>query len=79
MSVDLVLRAVGTLTCMYTVGLFVTVMSLAAVNAAGYAAGPPCGDGGCHMVAYQARFEQVATPADSRFVRGAVILLADNI
>ena len=36
MSVDLVLRAIASLTCMYTAGLFVTLASIATINAAGY-------------------------------------------
>ncbi len=50
MSVDLVLRAIATLSCMYTAGLFITLTSIAALNAAG--AGPICGPSGC-MAAYE--------------------------
>ena len=35
MTVDLVLRAIATLSCMYTAGLFITLTSIAALNAAG--------------------------------------------
>ncbi|HKZ95544.1 MAG TPA: hypothetical protein VJ045_01035 [Hyphomicrobiaceae bacterium] len=79
MSVDVVLRAIGTLTCMYTVGLFVTVLSLATVNAASYAAGPPCGPVGCQVAAYHQRFEPTAAPAEPHFLGTAAILLAENI
>lgn len=52
MSVDLVLRAIATLTCMYTAGLFITLSTIAALNAAG--ADPMCGPGGC-MATYEQR------------------------
>jgi hypothetical protein len=45
MSVDLVLRAIASLTCMYTAGLFVTLASIATMNAAGY--DPYCTGTGC--------------------------------
>ena len=45
MSVDLVLRAIASLTCMYTAGLFVTLASIATINAAGYA--PYCKGNTC--------------------------------
>jgi hypothetical protein len=75
MSADIALRAVGTLACMYTIGLFVTVMSMAALNAASYAAGAPCSGAGCH-VAYR---EMAPAPAEPEFIRTAAILLAENI
>ncbi len=54
MSIDVILKAIGTLVCIYTVGLFVSVMSTAALNAAGATAGSPCGDRACRMAATQA-------------------------
>jgi hypothetical protein len=58
MSVDIALRAVGTLACLYGVGLFVTVMSLSALNAVSFNAGPMCGMDGCVAVAYEERLER---------------------
>jgi hypothetical protein len=59
MSTDLVLRTIGTLACVYMVGLFVSVMSFSAINAASNMAGSPCTGTGCH-VAYQQRPVQAA-------------------
>ncbi len=47
MSIDSVLRAIGAFTCIYTIGLFVTVMSTVALDAAArdtatLCAGPAC-------------------------------------
>ena len=49
-SVDLVLRAIATLSCMYTAGLFITLTSIAALNASGTNA--ICGPAGC-LAAYE--------------------------
>ena len=53
MSVDIVLRTLGTLACLYTVGLLVTVMSLASLETAGLmvTAAPPCAPSDCRAVA----------------------------
>lgn len=45
MPIDLVLRAIATLTCMYTAGLFITLTSIAALNASGTQFS--CGPAGC--------------------------------
>jgi hypothetical protein len=51
MSFDLVMRTLGVLTCLYTVGYFVTTMSVAALNGVSYNSGPMCGPSGCVTVA----------------------------
>ena len=74
MSVDLVLRAIATLSCMYTAGLFITLTSIAALNAAG--AGPICGPAGC-MAGYEQRqppIHRVAAP-----IRNAAVITASRV
>lgn len=51
MSVDLVLRAITTLSCLYSAGLFITLTSIAALNAV--TAGTDCAPVGCHVAAYE--------------------------
>ncbi len=51
MSSDLVLRAAGHIAFMCTTGLFITAMSVAALNAASMSAGPRCPVGSCITVA----------------------------
>lgn len=53
MSLDLVLRTLGTMTCVYSVGLFVAAMSVSSLNAAIASTGPFCGAGGCMTAAYE--------------------------
>jgi hypothetical protein len=48
MSTDSIFRALGALTCIYTIGLFVTVMSTAALNAVAYAPDTLCAGPACH-------------------------------
>ena len=47
MSSDIVLRSLGVMVCLYTVGYFVTSVSVAALNAVSYNTGPACGQTGC--------------------------------
>ncbi len=47
MSFENVLRALGVVACLYTVAYFITTMSVAALNAVTYTAGPTCGVHGC--------------------------------
>jgi hypothetical protein len=58
---------------MYTVGLFVSVMSTAALNAASSATGPPCSESTCHF-AYQHRQESSASLADPDLIHAAILL-----
>jgi hypothetical protein len=51
MTIDSVLRAIGVATCLYTVALFVSLMSTAALNVASFNAGTLCSDGSCTTVA----------------------------
>jgi hypothetical protein len=60
MSVDLVLRAIASLTCMYTAGLFVTLASIATINAAGY--DPYCTGHECQTASVE---RQYITPVRS--------------
>jgi hypothetical protein len=55
MSFDLVMRALGVITCLYTVAYFVTSMSVAALNAATLNSGPMCGPNGCVTIAREER------------------------
>jgi hypothetical protein len=48
MSTDSILRAFGALTCIYTIGLFVTVMSTAALNAVANVPDTLCAGPACH-------------------------------
>lgn len=70
MSVDLVLRAIATLSCMYTAGLFITLTTIAALNATG--SGPICGPAGClaSYESYQPPIHRAAAP-----IRTAAIIM----
>jgi hypothetical protein len=77
MTLDTALRALATLACVYVAGLFITVMSLSALEAATFSTGPFCSGHGCLTAANEhgpspaARF----TPASARNV---VALLEDQ-
>lgn len=73
MSIDLILKAFGTMACIYMFGLFVSVMSTAALNAAGANAGLSCADGGCRM----ARTETARMPEPT--LVHSVIMFAGNL
>jgi hypothetical protein len=60
MSVDLVLRTLATLTCVYTVGLCITLTSISALSAAG--AGAECGPAGCMLAVHE---QPTGPPAQS--------------
>ena len=77
MYTDLVLRTIGTLACIYVFGLFVSVMSLSALNAASNAAGSPCSGAGCH-VAYQERLEPSSGLTEPGLIHAAAMFVADG-
>jgi hypothetical protein len=76
MSTDLVLRTVGTLACIYAVGLFTSLLSMSALNAASNAAGTPCAGAGCH-VAYQLPHDQ-SSLGERGLVQATAILMPGN-
>lgn len=47
MTIDSVLRAIGALTCLYTIGLLVSVTSTAALNAVAHEPSVLCADVSC--------------------------------
>ncbi|MDX2306843.1 MAG: hypothetical protein NW216_01255 [Hyphomicrobium sp.] len=47
MTIDGVLRAIGALACIYTVALFVSVMSTAALQSAAFSGNAVCSDRQC--------------------------------
>lgn len=51
MTIDGVLRAIGALACIYTVALFVSVMSTAALQSAASNGGAVCADRQCSALA----------------------------
>lgn len=55
MSIDSILRAIGVFTCIYTIGLFVTVTSSAALNAVALNAGAFCTAPACPMTSVVAQ------------------------
>lgn len=77
MNLDLALRALATLACVYVAGLFITVMSLSALEAATFSTGPLCSGHSCMTAAneYQPSAAARYTPASARNV---VALLADE-
>jgi hypothetical protein len=77
MSTDLVLRTVGTLACIYMVGLFVSAMSVSALNAASNAAGSPCSGSGCH-IAYQQNPAQ-SSMDDPPIIHAAALFVAESL
>ena len=68
MSMDDVLRTIGHLTCLTSIGVFVTAMNLAAANAVAMRSPPSCTQQGCALytraqprtVISQARIESIA-------------------
>lgn len=70
MSVDLVLRAIATLTCMYTAGMFITLTSIAALNASGTQFS--CGPLGC-LAGYEQRIAPPIRVGDGPIAVAAVI------
>jgi hypothetical protein len=68
MSLDHVLRTIGHLTCLTSVGVFVTAMNLAAANAVAMRSPPSCTQQGCALytraqpktIISQARLEGMA-------------------
>jgi hypothetical protein len=77
MSTDLVLRTVGTLACVYMVGLFVSAMSFSALNAASNAAGAPCYGTGCH-VAYQQNAVDAPGIEEPHMIHAAALFVAER-
>ena len=77
MSLDTALRALATLACVYVAGLFITVMSLSALEAVTFSTGPFCSGHGCLTAANEHRPSPAArfTPASARNV---VALLEDQ-
>jgi hypothetical protein len=77
MSTDLVLRTLGTLACVYMVGLFVGTMSVSALNAASSAAGSPCSGTGCH-IAYQQDPVQASGMGGQEIIHAAALFVAEG-
>lgn len=62
---------------MYTVGLFVTLMSLSALASAGTAGHTFCTDAGCHMASYEPpRPGPIRGPAE--FIETAALVLTSD-
>ncbi len=78
MSTDLVMRTLGTLACIYMVGMFVSAMSLSALNAVSNAAGSPCMGTGCH-IAYQQSPVQAAAMDGPQIIHAAAIFVAESL
>lgn len=70
MTLDTALRALATLACVYVAGLFITVMSLSALEAATFSTGPFCSGHGCLTAANEHRPSPAArfTPTSARNV-----------
>ena len=77
MTIDIALRALATLACVYVAGLFITVMSLTALEAATFSTGPFCSGHSCMTAANEHGPSPAAryTPASARNV---VALLEDE-
>lgn len=77
MPVDIVLRTLGVMAGMYAVGLLVTVMSLASLEAAGIhvAATPTCAPGDCRRVAHHYQ-PAAAEPSSSGVLATAQLLVS---
>jgi hypothetical protein len=71
------MRTIGTLTCIYMVGLFVSVMSFSALNAASNSAGSPCSGTGCH-VAYNDRANANMPMAEPNVIHAAAMFVAEG-
>ena len=77
MTVDSILRAIGVLTCIYTIGLFVAVTSTAALNAVSYEARTFCSGPACHMTnAAAAHHVQPAAMSVPDVIHTAALFLA---
>ncbi len=77
MSIDSTLRAIGALACIYTIGLFVTVTSTAALNAVAHEPGAVCADASCTLTAHHHAVPAPHTDfAYSRAIHTAALFLA---
>jgi hypothetical protein len=72
MTIDSVLRAIGALTCVYTIGLFVAMMSTAALNAAASDGSMLCTDRSCHRAALAERHH--AAPGQPTYHTAAMFI-----
>mgnify|MGYP001423452672 CR=1 FL=1 len=77
MTLDTALRALATLACVYVAGLFITIMSLSALEAATFSTGPFCSGHSCMTAANEHAPSAAAryTPASARRV---VALIEDE-
>ncbi len=75
MSIETILRSVGTVTCIYTIGLFVTIMTDATLTAASRIAAPSCSSARCAELAYDT---QAPATANSSGTMRAALFLATN-
>ena len=77
MTLDIALRAVATLACVYVAGLFITIMSLSALESATFSTGPFCSGHGC-MTAANEYAPSAATRYTPSSARNVVALLEQD-
>lgn len=76
MSIDSLLRAIGALTCVYTIGLFVSVTSTAALNAVAFDSRTLCADRACHAIAEQHHTQPGPATTYTGVIHTAALFLA---
>ena len=77
MTLDTFLRALATLACVYVAGLFITVMSLSALESVTFSTGPFCSSHSC-MTAANEHQPSAATRFTPASARNVVALLEDE-
>ncbi len=82
MPVDSILRALGAITCIYTIGLFVALMSTAALEAAARDGGVVCADRSCQTLALSqagTHNHHAAPEAGGSVIHMAAMFFAKNL
>lgn len=78
MTLDTALKALATLACVYVAGLFITIMSLSAIEAATFSTGPFCSGHSC-MTAANEQSPSTAAHYAPVSARNVVALLDERI
>ncbi len=79
MTTDGILRLLGSLACLYTVGLFVSIMTTAALNVASANSSSMCSDRSCTAaIASSEHHLGPADPADAAPFQTAALLIAST-
>ena len=68
MSIDQVLRAIGTVACLYTVGLSISAMTIASLGAVSYSTASLCSGRNCNTTTNAQHHAAPATAYEAVFI-----------